>query len=57
MPYVEYPLTFSDSPLISELLVPALKPDAEGWIDVPERPGLGFGLNQDLLKRYRVAPS
>ena len=57
MPYIEYPLAFPDSPLISDLLVPALKPDAEGWIDVPKRPGLGFGLNQDLLKRYRVAPS
>jgi len=57
MPYIEYPLAFPDSPLISDLLVPSLKPDSNGRIEVPKRPGLGFTLNEDLVKRYRVAPS
>ena len=57
MPYIEYPLAFPDSPLIRELLAPTLAPGRDGWIDVPQRPGLGFTLNEDLVKRYRVAPS
>ena len=57
MPYIEYPLAFPDSPLISRLLVPDLQPDADGWIEVPKRPGLGFSLNEDLVNKYRVKPS
>lgn len=57
MPYIEYPIAIPHSPLITDLLVPELKPDANGWIEVPRRPGLGFTLNEDLVKRYRVKPS
>ena len=57
MPYIEYPLAFPDSPLISDLLVPSLKPDSNGRIDEVPKPGLGFTLNEDLVKRHRVAPS
>src|SRR5215831_8320431 len=57
MPYIEYPIEIPPSPLITELLVPELKPDAQGWIDVPRRPGLGFALNEEIVKRYRVKPS
>jgi L-alanine-DL-glutamate epimerase-like enolase superfamily enzyme len=57
MPYFEYPVAFPPSPLVSDLLVPALVPDAQGWIEVPRRPGLGFQLNGDIVKRYRVQPS
>ena len=56
MPYIEYPIAIPHSPLITDLLVPELKPDAHGWIEVPRRPGLGFRLNEDLAKRYRVKP-
>lgn len=56
MPYFEYPLAFPDSPLISELLDPPLVPDAEGWIEVPRRPGLGFRLNERVVERFRVPP-
>lgn len=57
MPYIEYPIAFPESPMIDELLVPALRVDADGWIEVPKRPGLGFELNKDIVKRYRVEPS
>ena len=57
MPYIEYPLAFPDSPLISDLLEPPLRLDAHGWIEVPQRPGLGFVLNEKLVQRYRVPPS
>jgi L-alanine-DL-glutamate epimerase-like enolase superfamily enzyme len=50
-------VAFPESPLISDLLIPALRPDSSGWIDVPKRPGLGFTLNEELVKRYRVPPS
>jgi len=57
MPYIEYPVAFPPSPLISDLLIPALVPDAQGWIEVPRRPGLGFQLNEEIVKHYRVQPS
>ena len=57
MPYIEYPIAIPHSSLITDLLVPELKPDAQGWIEVPRRPGLGFTLNEDLVKRYRVKPA
>ena len=56
MPFIEYPLPFPDSPTISQLLDPPLVPDAEGFIKVPRRPGLGFTLNEDTVARYRVEP-
>jgi L-alanine-DL-glutamate epimerase-like enolase superfamily enzyme len=56
MPFFEYPLAFPDSPIISQLLEPALAPDADGYIEVPRRPGLGFVLNEDVVKRFRVKP-
>lgn len=55
-PYFEYPVAFPPSPLISDLLTPPLVPGAGGWIEVPRRPGLGFALNEEVVKRYRVKP-
>ena len=56
MPYLEYPLAFPDSPIISQLLEPLLAPEEEGFIPVPQRPGLGFDLNPAVVERYRVRP-
>jgi L-alanine-DL-glutamate epimerase-like enolase superfamily enzyme len=56
MPYFEYPLAFPDSPLISDLLDPPLRPDTDGFIEVPDRPGLGFTLNEKIVERFRVKP-
>ena len=56
MPYFEMPIAFPDSPIISELLVPAIEVGTDGLIEVPNRPGLGFDLNEAVLKQYRVAP-
>ena len=41
-------------PLRSEMFQPILKPDSDGFVTVPDRPGIGFELNMDLLSRYRV---
>jgi len=54
MPFFEYPLAFPDSPIISQLLDPPLVPDENGLIEVPDRPGLGFRLNEAVLSEYRV---
>jgi L-alanine-DL-glutamate epimerase-like enolase superfamily enzyme len=56
MPYFEMPLAFPDSPIISELLTPQVEVDSDGFIEVPNRPGLGFELNADVIKRFRVTP-
>lgn len=56
MPYFETPIAFPDSPIISELLTPTVEVDADGFIQVPDRPGLGFELNEDVVKHFRVAP-
>ena len=56
MPLIELPLAEPDSPIVSELLVPAIRPTADGRVPVPDRPGLGFELNDDVVERFRVAP-
>ena len=42
-------------PLRAEMFLPILKPDNDGYVTVPDRPGLGFELNMDLLNKYRIA--
>lgn len=54
MPFFEYGISYPDSPIVSELLTPALEVNADGTIDVPRRPGLGFELNEDTVAKYRV---
>jgi len=56
MPYFEYPLAIPDSPIMSQILEPPLVPDADGVIEVPRRPGLGFRLNEDVVRDFRVEP-
>jgi len=40
--------------LRKELFYPKLKLDSDGYVTVPDTPGIGFELNMDLLNRYRV---
>lgn len=56
MPTFEYPLAYPDSPLISDLLDPPLRPDADGLLPVPTAPGLGVTLNEKVVERFRVQP-
>ena len=51
--FLEYYPTEVD-PLRSEIFQPQLLPDKDGYVDVPDRPGIGFDLNMELLERYRV---
>lgn len=56
MPYIEFPVAIPDSPIISELLEPKIAVRKDGTIEVPNRPGLGFELNEDVVKKFRVDP-
>lgn len=47
--YVEY---LTPTPYIDELIMVPFKPDAEGFLRIPEKPGLGVELNRETLKRY-----
>jgi D-galactarolactone cycloisomerase len=49
--YVEY---LTPSPYIDEIITVPFRPDAEGYLTVPDTPGLGIELNREALKRYGV---
>jgi L-alanine-DL-glutamate epimerase-like enolase superfamily enzyme len=53
MPYIEMPSPEPHSPLVSQLLTPDIEPN-NGLLEVPNRPGLGFELNEKTLEKYRV---
>jgi len=52
--FLEYYPTEVD-PLRSDMFYPKLVLDSDGFVTVPDRPGIGFELNMDLLNRYRVS--
>ena len=41
-------------PLRAEMFLPRMAPDNDGYVTVPDRPGIGFELNMDLLNRYKI---
>src|SRR5207249_2962750 len=45
-----------DSPLRHNLTIEKVQ-SVDGWIEVPDRPGLGITLNEEFIKRYLVAES
>lgn len=47
--YVEF---LTPSPYIDDIITTPFKPDAEGLLTVPDKPGLGVELNREALKRY-----
>ncbi len=49
--YVEY---LTPSPYLDELVMTPFRPDAEGYLRVPEGPGLGIQLNREALKRFGI---
>ena len=40
-------------PLRTEIFQPLMSLDEDGYVTVPDRPGVGFELNMDLLNRHR----
>ncbi|MFO0928020.1 MAG: mandelate racemase/muconate lactonizing enzyme family protein [Gemmataceae bacterium] len=49
--YVEY---LTPSPYLDEIITQPFRVDAEGYLTVPDRPGLGIELNREALKRFGV---
>lgn len=49
--YVEY---LTPSPYIEEIITEPFKVDAEGFLPIPTKPGLGIELNREALKKYGV---
>lgn len=47
--YVEY---LTPSPYIEEIITEPFKVDAEGFLPIPGKPGLGIELNRDVLRRF-----
>jgi len=45
-----------DSPMRHELTLERMQAK-DGWITVPDAPGLGVTLNEEFIKRYLVAES
>ena len=52
MPVAKYVEFLSPSPYIDELIVDPFRPDADGMLTIPDKPGLGIDLNRDALGRY-----
>jgi L-rhamnonate dehydratase len=46
-----------DSPMRHELTVERVQAEKDGFINVPDGPGLGVTLNEDFVKKYLVAES
>jgi D-galactarolactone cycloisomerase len=49
--YVEY---LTPSPYLDEIITEPFRVDAEGYLPIPDRPGLGVELNREALKKYGV---
>ena len=56
LPYFEFPIAFPRSPLVEELLLPQFDIASDGTMEVPDRPGLVFELNEEVVERLRVDP-
>jgi L-alanine-DL-glutamate epimerase-like enolase superfamily enzyme len=56
MPYFETPIAFPSTPLVENLLLPNFEIAEDGTMEVPNRPGLGFELNEDVVTEFRVDP-
>jgi L-alanine-DL-glutamate epimerase-like enolase superfamily enzyme len=52
MPNARYVEFMTPSPYIDELIIEPFKPDAEGYLHIPMKPGLGVHLNRESLKKY-----
>ena len=49
--YVEF---LTPSPYMDRLVANPMKPDAEGYLRLPEGPGLGVELDRDALREFAL---
>lgn len=54
MPVARYVEFLTPSPYVDDLITVPFRPDADGFLTIPDAPGLGIELNRDALKRFGV---
>lgn len=54
MPLARYVEFLTPSPYMDDLITVPFRPDAEGYLTLPEKPGLGIELNREALERFRA---
>jgi D-galactarolactone cycloisomerase len=54
MPVARYVEFLTPSPYLDHLILNPFRPDAEGYLHVPDGPGLGVQLNPEALERYGI---
>ncbi len=52
MPVAKYVEFLTPSPYVDDLITVPFRPDADGFLTLPDKPGLGIELNRDSLKRF-----
>lgn len=52
MPVAKYVEFLTPSPYVDDLITTPFRPDADGFLTLPDKPGLGIELNRDALKRF-----
>jgi len=52
LPVAKYVEFLTPSPYVDDLITVPFRPDAEGFLTLPDKPGLGIELNADALKRF-----
>ncbi len=52
MPVARYVEFLTPSPYVDDLIATPFRPDADGFLTLPDKPGLGIELNRDALKRF-----
>jgi L-rhamnonate dehydratase len=53
-PFIEFPLTKS---VLRTSLVPDAPRQKDGWVALPDRPGLGIEIDERILRKYAYPPS
>lgn len=54
MPIAKYVEFLTPSPYVDDLIVNPFRPDAEGYLALPDQPGLGIALNPDAIERFGI---
>jgi L-alanine-DL-glutamate epimerase-like enolase superfamily enzyme len=54
LPVARYVEFLTPSPYVDDLITTPFRPDAEGYLHLPDGPGLGIELNRDAMKQYAV---
>lgn len=54
MPVARYVEFLTPSPHMDELVMTPFRPAAEGYLNVPDKPGLGIELNREALQWFGI---